>query len=249
MNIVLWGFHEAGYRALRKLHAAGHNLIVFTEQAPRYIPSVAELASALNIPLYVGLPVDRIHDVLAAFRPDVGISMYYPRVLEKQVISLPRVGAFNFHPSLLPKHRGCFSAPWAIIEGDSQTGVTCHEMVARVDRGRILCQSRVLISKKDTAFSLYYKLVDSAINLMDEMLVKVCKHPSQKLELIEQEVGGCFHRREIPFGGRIDTLWPEDKVDRFVRAMYFPPHAPAVVEIAGTFYPVTSLNEYKKLVG
>ena len=246
MKIVLWAFHEAGYRALRKLHSSGHDLLVFTEKNSPYVPSVAELARILGHPFYVGISDKLMSETVSNFKPDLGLSMYYPRIINKAVLSVLRIGAFNFHPSLLPRHKGCFSAPWAILEGDKETGVTCHEMVKQVDSGRILCQSRIEISENDTAFSLYYKLVDSAVSLMEESLIKLTQYP---IVLTEQDAGGCYHSREVPYGGKIDSGWPIEKVERFIRAMYFPPHPPAEMTVGKTAYPIYSVGEYKRLLG
>ena len=130
MKLVIWAYHEAGYRALRKLYSNGYELLVFTEKNPSYIPSVAALAQALGCPAYSGVSDDRMHTLVCEFMPDLGLSMYYPRIIQETILDVPRFGAFNFHPSLLPRHRGCFSAPWTILEGDEVTGVSCHEMLA-----------------------------------------------------------------------------------------------------------------------
>lgn len=246
MKILLWAYHEAGYRAFRKLYAQGHDLLVFTEEAAPYVPSVIEIARALEVPVHVGVSAEEMHEVACGFGADLGISMYYPRLVKEDVLDLPRNGAFNFHPSLLPMHRGCFSAPWAILDGDTETGVTCHEMLAEVDRGRVLCQTRVPVTVDDTAFSLYYKLVDSALTLLEDAISQVVCAP---LLLVEQKEGGSYHRREIPFDGTINMDWPEEMVDRFIRAMYFPPHLPAKLEIGEKTHWVTSLADYKRLSG
>jgi methionyl-tRNA formyltransferase len=245
VKLVLWAYHEAGYRALRKLHAAGHELLVFTVDNPPYIPSVASLASALDLPVYLGVSDERMISLISEFLPDLGLSMYYPRIIHEEVLGIPSLGAFNFHPSLLPRHRGCFSAPWAILEGDKFTGVSCHEMVAKVDSGRILCQSTIAVIQKDTAFSLYYKLVDSAVSLLDEVLAGLLQ---SSVVLTAQEHGGCYHDRQVPYSGTIDPVWPEEMIERFIRAMYFPPHAPAALKIGEKTYPVYSMDEYMRLV-
>lgn len=245
MKIVLWAFHEAGYRALRNLYINGHDLLVFTEENSPYVPSVAEMSRALGQSVKVGISDELMGEIVGKFQPDLGLSMYYPRIIKEEVLAIPRFGAFNFHPALLPRHRGCFSAPWAILEGDKETGVTCHEMVAQVDYGRILCQSRIVVANDDTAFSLYYKLADSAVTLLDEALVRLAQNP---VSLVEQDEGGCYHRREIPYNGQINLDWPMAKVERFIRAMYFPPHPPAELVIGETGYPVYSMDEYRSLL-
>jgi methionyl-tRNA formyltransferase len=245
MKIVLWASHEAGYRALRRLFAAGHTLLVFTEVSPPYVPSITELAKALNLSVSAGTTDDLMRDMIGEFQPDLGISMYYPRIIKQDILAIPRLGAFNFHPSLLPRHRGCFSAPWAILEGDTESGVTCHEMVTQADRGRILCQSRIQITGDDTAFSLYYRLVDSALTLLDDAMIRLEQEP---IHLDSQVGDGCYHRRAVPYDGQINPDWPKDKIDKFIRAMYFPPHPPALLQVKESICPVHSMDEYRHLL-
>ncbi|MBI1194823.1 MAG: methionyl-tRNA formyltransferase [Gammaproteobacteria bacterium] len=245
MKIVLWALHEAGYRALRQLFAQGHEVLVITEENPAYVPSLIELARVLGQPSLAAASTSEIVDAITEFRPDLGISMYYAKIIDRMLTEIPRLGSFNFHPSLLPRHRGCFSAPWAIIEGDDVTGVTCHKMVEAVDRGPTLCQSRVPISADDTAFSLYYKLVDSAVLLLDEALKKIQDEP---VVLTEQSGEGCFHKRAVPYDGRIDPSWSDERIDRFIRALYFPPHRPARVRLGENDYKVESFAAYRELM-
>jgi methionyl-tRNA formyltransferase len=103
-----------------------------------------------------------------------------------------------------------------------------------------------VVAKDDTAFSLYYKLVDSAVNLLDEALIRLARYP---IILTEQDEGGCYHSREVPYKGQIDSDWPIEKVERFVRAMYYPPHPLAELVIGETTYPVHSMDEYRRLLG
>lgn len=245
MRVVLWGLHEAGYRALRRLFALGHEVLVVTDETPAYSPSLIELARALDQPLLATASAAEIADAVTRFRPDLGISMYYAKIIDSALTELPTLGSFNFHPSMLPRHRGCFSAPWAILEGDVETGVTCHKMVAAVDRGPILCQSRLPVAAEDTAFSLYYKLVDAAVQLLDTALTKVRDTP---LMLTEQVGEGCYHSRSVPCDGLIDPTWSDERIDRFIRAMYFPPHRPARVRLGDDDYEVESFSAYRKVM-
>ncbi len=246
MKIVLWAFHEAGYRALRQLAAAGHQLLVVAEHGAPYVPSVPELATALDIPLLEAPAPEQMRREIEKFGPDLGLSMYYPRILPEQVIAIPRLGSFNFHPSLLPRHKGCFSAPWAILEGDTETGVTCHKMLAAVDNGDILCQSRVSITSDDTGFSLYYKLADSAVDLLKKALRQF--HGPPPVLTAQKTAGGCFHKRGVPYDGVINPCWDEHQIDRFIRAMHFPPFEPAVTIVNSKRIPVTNLAEYQRLL-
>src|SRR3989454_10807790 len=78
-------------------------------------------------------------------------TLFRSRMLPPEVLALARKGAFNMHGSLLPKYRGRAPVNWAILKGESETGATLHEMVAKPDAGRIVDQERVPIGPDETA--------------------------------------------------------------------------------------------------
>ena len=154
--------------------------------------------------------------------------------------------AFNYHPSLLPKYKGCFSIPWAIICGENETGYTIHEMTNEFDAGDIFLQRIVNINPNDTSFSLYAK-VKSAM----------CKDLNQHINFIfnsstikrKRQVGnGDYYNRCLPFAGKIDPTWDLELVDRFVRAMIYPPFKPAILEKDEKQIPIYSIDCYKEIL-
>jgi methionyl-tRNA formyltransferase len=74
------------------------------------------------------------------YEPDVGLCAGYTWLLPPELLSIPRLGVVNCHPSLLPRHRGPFPIAWAIREGDAELGMTVHLMDERFDTGSILAQ-------------------------------------------------------------------------------------------------------------
>ena len=244
MKVLLFGYHDAGYRALRVLMAGGHDVLVVTHPSPPEIPSVAALADALGLQ-WTTNDVESLSAQATEFRPDITFSVYYRSILSQDVLEIPRLGSYNFHPSLLPKHRGCFSAPWAIIDGDDVTGVTCHRMTEKVDAGEIIDRKEIRIAKTDTGLSLYDKLVDARAALFARVLDRADKGP---LDGKAQEGEGSFHRREVPFDGLIDPQWPHARVDRFIRALYFPPYDPATVLVDGRRSTVRTIEQYDRLM-
>jgi len=169
---------------------------------------------------------ENINKVDLPFKPDIISSVYYRYIIKEHVIKACNGKIFNAHPSLLPKHRGCSSVPWAIIEGDQVTGITFHYIDKNIDTGRILLQISIQISKDETQESLYNKCMDKVRDIMD----KVRDMWPAALSLVQNGfVGICqegissYHKRGVPYDGKIDPNWNEDKVCRFIRAMYFPP--------------------------
>ena len=96
---------------------------------------------------------------LAALNPDLIVVVAF-RVLPKEVFSMPRLGTFNLHASLLPKYRGAAPINWAIINGEKETGVTTFFLQEAVDTGSVILQARVKIGPDETAGELHDKLAE-----------------------------------------------------------------------------------------
>ncbi|WP_263316359.1 formyltransferase family protein, partial [Enterobacter roggenkampii] len=90
--------------------------------------------------------VDRIQKLA----PDVIFSFYYRNLLCDDILSVATKGAFNLHGSLLPAYRGRAPLNWALVNGETETGVTLHKMVRRADAGGIVAQLKVGIGADET---------------------------------------------------------------------------------------------------
>lgn len=94
---------------------------------------------------------------LTALQPDVIVVVAF-RILPETVFTIPRLGAFNLHASLLPKYRGAAPINWALIRGERETGVTTFFLNKSVDTGAMIMSARVPIGTEETAGELYDKL-------------------------------------------------------------------------------------------
>src|SRR5258707_4288244 len=93
---------------------------------------------------------------LKACDADIGIMAYVLLFAPPEFCAIPRHGMIQFHPSLLPLHRGPASIPWAIIRGRSETGLTIFRPTPGLDEGPVILQKRCAIGPNDTAASLYF---------------------------------------------------------------------------------------------
>lgn len=96
-------------------------------------------------------------EAVQALEPDIAVVVAF-RILPRTVFSIPRLGSFNLHASLLPKYRGAAPIQWAIINGDAETGVTTFFLEDRVDTGEMLFQERIAIHPDDDAGSVHDRL-------------------------------------------------------------------------------------------
>jgi len=187
---------------------------------------------------------NQIFDVASNFRPDFIVSASYRKKLPKRVLDLAP-DCINFHPALLPKHRGCWSGFWSIFEGDTETGVTCHRMVEKFDEGLLLHQEKTPILSDDTSASILKKLLPVTAACAKSVLAD---YFGSGLHAGEEQRGDIsYHFRELPFGGLVQPEWADDQVERFIRAMHFPPFEGATVLIGGKRVEVCSVDSYQNL--
>ena len=123
-------------------------------------PAVKELALTRNI---LVLQPERARDPLfveqvRAFRPDLIVVAAYGQILPQALLDVPRFGCLNVHTSLLPRYRGAAPIQWAILNGDSETGVTIMKMDAGLDTGAIVSEESTAISAEDNAQTLHDRL-------------------------------------------------------------------------------------------
>ncbi len=163
---VVFAYHDIGVRCLEALLELGLEIslvVTHTDQPSENIwfASVAAVARKNNIPVIA--PEDpntaEIIRQVAAAQPQFLFSFYYRTMLGAELLNIPPQGAFNMHGSLLPRYRGRVPVNWAIINGEHETGVSFHRMVARPDAGNLVAQQSVPILLNDTAHDIFRKLV------------------------------------------------------------------------------------------
>jgi len=247
-RILLPTFYRSGELAVRQLLNLGfdrENLRVLTYDMERN----EELLSFLeekNVPYRTDdITAEDTEHWVREFDPDVILSLYYRDKIPGRILDIPQYGSVNLHPSLLPAYAGVLSVPWAMVEGESTTGYTYHYMTEKIDNGPIIKQSEVSITATDTAYSLYHRIIHAGMN---DLLPVVERVVEDEFEGWPQEGERSYHGRgDLPCDGKINHDWSDKFIDRFIRAMYYPPFRPAVAEFDGTEFEVTSMAEYCRL--
>jgi methionyl-tRNA formyltransferase len=141
---------------------------------PVVSPPVKKLALERQIPVIQPktFKSSEVVEKLSSLQPELIIVAAFGFILPPEVLSLPKFGCLNVHPSLLPRHRGPSPVASAILCGDELTGVTIMLMDAGMDTGPILAQEKVGISFMNTTGSLSSKLADVGAGLLLETLPK-----------------------------------------------------------------------------
>ena len=133
---------------------------------------VKQTALAYGIPVWQPGSLKRPENIeaLAAYHADLYIVAAFGQILPQAVLDLPRSGTLNIHASLLPKYRGVSPIPEAILQGDTETGVTIMLIDAGVDTGPTLIQRTIPIAEDDTTGSLTSKLAELGASALLEAL-------------------------------------------------------------------------------
>lgn len=168
MNIVFMGTPDFAVSSLESLIEEGINIKAVVTQPDRPVgrkriitpPPVKELAIKHRIPVYQPQRVreEEFLKTLTSLEPDLIIVVAYGQILPKSVLELPKIGCINVHASLLPKYRGAAPVQWAIINGESETGVTTMWMDEGLDTGDMFLQESINIDEDWTSEDLFARL-------------------------------------------------------------------------------------------
>ncbi|MCW5201700.1 MAG: methionyl-tRNA formyltransferase [Candidatus Electrothrix communis] len=138
-------------------------------------PSVKVLAEKAEIPVLQPTCIcnDAFFEEISALKPDLIVVTAYGRILPGRLLNLPRLGIINVHGSLLPKYRGAAPIQWAVINGETETGVTIMQMDEGVDTGDILLPLSLPITEEDTSGTLFQKLADLGGQALFEAISRI----------------------------------------------------------------------------
>jgi methionyl-tRNA formyltransferase len=154
---------------------------------------------------------------LRTLAPELTVMAFVSDMIPQEVLDLPKHGAIQYHPSLLPLHRGRSAINWAIAMGDAKTGVSIFWPDAGWDTGPILLQREVEIGPDDTTGSLYYdKLYQLGIDMMLESVRLVAAGKAPKV--VQDESKATFEKGFSERDGRVDWTKAGLDVYRLVRA-------------------------------
>lgn len=168
MRIVFMGTPEFAVPCLRQMLEEGRHLAgVFTQpDKPKgrghrlAAPPVKELALLHGIPVYQpkSMRTAESAELLRSLTPDLVVVTAYGKILPQEILEIPPLGCINVHASLLPRYRGAGPIQWAVINGETRTGVTTQQMALGVDTGDMLLWKETAIGENETAGELHDRL-------------------------------------------------------------------------------------------
>ena len=151
---------------------------------------------------------------------DIIVVSGYPKRIPYKVIESARIATVNIHQSLLPAYRGRHPLNWAIINGETYTGVTIHHINKDFDDGNIILQKRVEILNNDTIMDVYWKAAKTGCKMLHSFFERVRKGNLKGLRQ-DSKLATYFPPR-IPRNGKIDWNESAENVYNLVRALTYP---------------------------
>jgi len=225
--VVVCAYGEVGHAGLAELLDLGADvaLVVTHRDSPGeniWFPSVAELAQRAGVRAITpdDVNTDDAVAAIAATSPEFLFSFYFRQMMKPRVLVIPSRGALNLHGSLLPRYRGRAPVNWVLVHGESETGVTLHEMDEKPDHGDIVAQRRVAITRADTALTLTRKLGEEARLLLRDTypLLAAGTAPRRK----QDHGAASYFGGRRPADGAIDWTASAESIRNLVRAVTDP---------------------------
>ncbi|SDD49488.1 methionyl-tRNA formyltransferase [Algoriphagus faecimaris] len=256
LRIIYMGTPEFAVPALEKLVESGWNIVgVITApdkpqgRGQKLVGSPVKQAAqklGLHILQPTNLKNPEFQEELKALKADLQIVVAF-RMLPESVWNMPPLGTFNLHASLLPDYRGAAPINWAIINGETETGVTTFFLKHEIDTGSIIFQEKVPILPEDDLGSVYEKLMNIGSELVLSTVEAIAK---DEVKPLPQDESRARHHAPKIFKetGKIDWNQTAESIHNLVRGLS--PYPAAWAEIDGKvwkFYKTKISDEKKKL--
>lgn len=237
MNAVFYGTPDFAVPALTRLLASPHRVTAVVTQPDRprgrgrrvASSPVKQVAAAHGTRI---LQPERLGDgdflaALSALEPDVAVVAAYGRMLPDAVLTAPRLGTINIHPSLLPKYRGAAPVQRAIIAGETQTGVTIMRLVREMDAGPTFAARTRPIAPDETGDVVEADLARIGADLLLEVVGALDEDTA--VERPQDHAAATFAPRLSRGDGDIDWRAPAPAIHNLVRGLHPWPHASGVL--------------------
>lgn len=162
-------------------------------------------------------------EAVAALSPEILVVFAYGRIFGPKFLALFPRGGINVHPSLLPKYRGCAPIPWAILNRETETGITVQRLAERMDSGAILARETITLTGRETKDSLSEYIAERGADLLASVLGRIERGQVTEEEQDEESATYCsFLCKE---NGKIDWTRSALDIDARVRAFHSWPGA------------------------
>ena len=223
LKIFLIGWNENGEKCLEILLNNNFNIVYVLVPEGYKTQNMYEIAKKHGINIgKVGKDINKLSKHLTKTEADLLISASFPRLIPKEVLEIPKLGAINIHAGKLPKYRGYHPINWAIIKDEKEIGVTVHYIDEGMDTGNVLSQDTIAISNLDDVNTIRKKITDLGAKLLIKTVRKIEKSKVRLKGTEQRDSEVIFAPRRYPRNGKIK--WSNNTRDIFnlVRALKSP---------------------------
>ena len=230
LRIVYMGTPEFAVEPLRRLVEGGYHVVgvITMPDKPAGRGYKVQHSAVKQYALSQGLPLlqpEKLKDEafleqLRAWKADLQIVVAF-RMLPEVVWSMPRLGTFNLHASLLPQYRGAAPINWAVMNGETETGATTFFLKHEIDTGAVIRQTRIPIADTDDVGTVHDRLMKVGGDLVVETVDAILDGSAQAIPQEQMAVEGELHPAPKIFKDtcRIDWAQPMKKVYDHVRGL------------------------------
>lgn len=227
LRILFMGSPEAALPCLNLLAESPHDIVGVLTRPDRPVGrgrhiqpcAVAARARELELPLFQpkSLIKPPFIETLEELRADLAIVVAYGKILKSDVLNAPAHGCWNVHFSLLPQYRGAAPTQWALINGETETGISIIRLVEALDAGPILAQQKVSIDPSDTTASLLPRLSVAGAELLGKTLQAL--ESGHVSETAQDEAAASFAPQLKKEDGHIDWTDPALMIQNRIRGL------------------------------
>ena len=185
MNIAFFGSPEIAKEILQSIHETFPVSLVVTQpdkpvgRKKEITPTpVKHFTLNKNIPVISNSSIVRTIELFTDKLIDLAVVVAYGQIIPSQLLEIPKFGFINVHYSLLPNYRGASPVQSALLNGDTETGITLMKMDSELDHGEIISQKKIDIDLNDTTESLLNKLTEQSKPLLSDIIEYIEKNSS-----------------------------------------------------------------------
>lgn len=179
LRLVFLGTGSFALPTFRGLYETGHQVVGLVTQPDRtgrghhrHVNPLKELAEENSTPVFQPAKANDADSIarLQDFEADLFVVAAYGQILSAELLSIPRLGAINLHASLLPKYRGAAPIQYAVLCGETETGITIFQIEPKLDAGPVLGVVKTDIGEKETYGELQDRLSELAVPLTNQVV-------------------------------------------------------------------------------
>ncbi len=226
-NIMFMGTPEISATCLGRLIEDGHGIsvVITREDKPRGRGNVMTPTPVKKLALEHGIPVytpstlrdEAFAKLLDEYKPEIIVVVAYGKILPLNVIEYPQYGCVNLHVSLLPKYRGAAPMQRAIMEGESETGVTVMYMAEGLDTGDIISVEKFPILPEDDFEAIHDRSAEVGGKLLSETIEKIYNGTAERIK--QDDSLACYAKKVEKEDCKVDFTLPAQKLDCIIRGV------------------------------